>query len=90
MSIDDKIEALTSERGGVYGPPSANHGATGALFFEWLERRYNGHVLKIDALDVCTMNICQKLSRLAESPEHQDSWADIAGYAQNALTIISE
>lgn len=31
--------------------------------------------------DVAAIMICVKLSRVAKSPDHTDSWLDIAGYA---------
>ena len=84
------VEQLTEERGSVYGPPIMNHTATADLFFEYLKRRYAGLDLTLDALDVCAFNILQKLSRLGETPDHEDSWRDIAGYAANALEIIND
>lgn len=34
--------------------------------------------------------ICDKLARLQHSPEHLDSWIDIAGYARTAVMVLDE
>lgn len=35
----------------------------------------------IGAVEVVLFNLSQKMARLAETPQHADSWRDIAGYA---------
>jgi hypothetical protein len=35
----------------------------------------------VDGRDVCILQIMVKIARLIESPDHRDSWLDIAGYA---------
>jgi hypothetical protein len=75
------VAELTAERGSIYGTPAVNHGRTAAMVRAWLGQ-------DCSALDVCAMNILQKLSRLRHTPDHVDSWRDIAGYAANALEII--
>ncbi len=78
---------LTQERGRVYGPPADNHGATADMFTRWMLRR---GATVFDPLDICAFNIIQKLSRLGETIDHEDSWRDIAGYAANALEILND
>ena len=73
-------------RPAAYGHPSDNHGCTAALMLRYLERRYG--VASFDALDVCAFNMLQKLSRLANSPNHLDSLVDICGYARNWEMIL--
>ncbi len=37
--------------------------------------------LTIDEADVAVMGALIKVARLAETPDHEDSWVDLAGYA---------
>ena len=37
--------------------------------------------IKLDSADVAAMSAMIKLARLAETPDHEDSWVDLAGYA---------
>ena len=84
MTYDD-IHSLVSERGSVYGTPSDNHALTACLWSTWLSRRHS-HPLSLTPEDVCTLNVLQKLSRLAHTT-HDDGWSDISGYAHNALLL---
>ena len=67
------------ERGKPYGSPREN--------FERIAQLWNAvlgtETLKepLCASDVGTMMICLKLSRLANTPDHEDSMIDICGYA---------
>lgn len=67
-------------RGKSYGTPENN--------FLRIARRWNVHLLnrygarvELDATDVAAMMADMKLARLEETPSHQDSWTDLAGYA---------
>lgn len=87
MSILDEAQAaVNGPRQKDYGHPSVNHGCTAALVQAYLQRKY-GPAARFDALDVCAFNICQKLSRLANTPDHHDSLVDIAGYSENWQSI---
>ena len=88
MSVLDEARAVTdSARPSAYGAPPDNHGATGAMVQTYLQRRY-GPAARFDALDVCAFNIVQKLSRLANTPDHHDSQVDVAGYIANWEMIL--
>ena len=77
---------MSGDRNRDYGHPDDNHGCTAELWNAWLLRRAS----PFGAVDVCVFNILQKLSRLAETPDHLDSWRDIAGYAQNAAWCLEQ
>jgi hypothetical protein len=81
----DTPRELTERRGEAYGPAEDNHQATADFFVVWLRRKY-GVELRLDAEDVVTFNICQKLSRGAHRRK-PDNWHDVQGYAQNALDM---
>jgi len=79
--LDDAKNAVHGPRAADYGHPSVNHGTTAALMRAYLKRRYGE--AQFDAVDVCAFNLLQKISRLANTPDHYDSLVDIAGYAEN-------
>lgn len=84
----DLAIAATADRGLNYGAPENN--------FARIARRWNAHLLNkfgenlethrvdnvyLDATDVALMCADLKIARLENSPDHQDSWVDLAGYA---------
>jgi hypothetical protein len=81
--LQEAIEITTSTRNRDYGDPWENHDRTAEIWNWWIKNRF-GIDLKLTDLDVCMFNILQKQSRLTNSPEHYDSWVDIAGFAGNA------
>jgi hypothetical protein len=87
----DKAKAIvTGDRNDSYGNPIDNHERTADFQLPWLKHRLvttnDGGCCELThtALDVCAMNILQKLSRAVHDPTHADNWVDIAGYAANA------
>lgn len=82
--LEKAQEAVDGVRNVEYGAPGGNHSTTATMFRAFLRRRYGTiSAVQFDMFDVCAFNICQKLSRLANSPDHIDSLVDIAGYARN-------
>ncbi len=88
MSDREKnVDTILQERGEVYGD------YTGGLRFrlsisELISNRFeevNGRVISKEDL-MFFNDIIGKLSRLASSPQHLDSWKDLAGYA----TLVEE
>lgn len=81
-------DGIVAERGAVYGHPAVNHARTALLWTAWLQAagylRADQH---LDARAVTALNRLQKESRLIQTPGHQDSLADIAGYARNDLML---
>lgn len=69
-------EAINGERARSYGDPAEGFGKTGALWATHL-----GLDKPLTPTDVAIMLILLKISRLGVSPDHQDSWVDVAGYA---------
>lgn len=74
----------------AYGPPERNFDRIAALWTVYVDGKYaqwgDGalrHVdcLQFDAVDVACMMILMKVARIEETPDHDDSWIDIAGYA---------
>jgi hypothetical protein len=78
--LDKAKAAVCGPRRAVYGDPEHDLQTTGDLWATWLNRRY-GLQLKLTGSDVSTMMILLKTARLANTPDHEDSWTDAAGYA---------
>lgn len=85
-----KAADTITERQKAYGPPDKNFANIARLWTGWLVSRY-GQVatLALDGTDVAVMNNLQKIARLAETPDHEDSWIDVAGYAACGMQVNS-
>lgn len=83
-----KSAGIIEERQKSYGPPKRNFANIARLWTGWLVSRY-GQVatIALDESDVAVMNNLQKIARLAETPGHEDSWVDIAGYAACGMQV---
>ena len=83
----DRKDVLTSAldavdvRGRSYGTPESNFARIAAFWKRYLANRGAGPDAPIDEADVSAMMVLMKVARLQQSPEHLDSWVDIAGYA---------
>jgi hypothetical protein len=72
--LEEAIRLVTGPRERAYAPPSRN--------FDLIARLQAVAEECPDPLArVALMNIAQKMARLIETPDHEDSWTDIAGYA---------
>lgn len=81
-SIAFEASDIVEERGRDYGPPSENHSCTARMWSSYLERRY-GWSPKLDAEDVCWLNVLQKISRQAHVRK-RDNKVDVIGFVINA------
>jgi hypothetical protein len=81
--FDTAMKTLTQDRGADYGPPHLDFARAARLkdVVAECEDPELRHVMEM---------ICVKLARLIHSPEHLDSWLDIAGYARTACMVIDE
>lgn len=65
---------VTVDRNSNYGEPEQN--------FQRIADMWSGYLgVGVQAHDVAAMMILMKVSRIATSPQVQDHWVDIAGYA---------
>ncbi len=86
-------ELIGGDRAQDYGSVKDNFERTGQMWNLYLSGRGiydNNSTEQIEAADVAILNILQKISRLANSPDHLDSWMDIAGYAALGGEIATE
>ena len=84
--------ATVHDRGRDYGHPLDHHTRTVALmaivFGGTVKETGGGFVVDTDqrgmerAEDWELAMICDKMARLAHTPDHDDSWRDIAGYVE--------
>jgi len=85
----DKVEALreaisaVEERGENYGSVRENHLRIARLWSVVL-----GQDVTPEQVALCMT--CLKVARLIETPDHEDSWIDIAGYGACGVEIATE
>jgi len=83
--LHEASELVNGARNDAYGSPSANQKAIADLW-----RAYLSGVSELRDSDVAVLNILQKIARLQQSPNHRDSWVDIAGYAAVGFEVSQE
>jgi len=81
--FDRRIAEVTKERGEVYGHPYDDFGRVAMLqlVLRGCHDAKLRHVLNMIAV---------KMVRIMATPDHFDSWLDIAGYARTACMIIDK
>jgi hypothetical protein len=70
----DEVKGTLHERGRIYGSSRTNHERISELWTGYL-----GDYISPMQVSMCMLLV--KVSRLTESPNHQDSIKDILGYA---------
>jgi len=81
-TILNKAIQATKDRGQDYGKPSENFERIASLWAAYKSEPFS-------AQDVGMMMMLVKVSRLMESPLHEDSWVDIAGYSAITAEAIA-
>lgn len=88
VMLNQTLKIVTGARRISYGKPEDNFACIGDLWTTYLRHRqrvqindHQGPQVTITAGDVAAMMILMKTARLAETPNHADSWRDTAGYA---------
>lgn len=70
----DQTRIILNDRGNIYGSSRSNH--------ERISELWSGYLGSyISPMQVSLMQLLVKVSRLAETPNHQDSLQDVLGYA---------
>lgn len=78
--FNQDVARVTGERGKAYGHPSIDFHRADRLKAVVAECR---NPLARHALEM----ICVKMARLIQTPDHLDSWTDIAGYARCGVMV---
>ena len=72
--LDTAKHYVLKDRNATHGDPEDNFGRIAELWAAYKRVHFN-------ATDVAVMMALMKVARIAQSPEHRDSWIDLAGYA---------
>ena len=81
--LQQTLDALDGPRSVTYGDPLTNHTRIAELWSTILSTPVSGS-------QVYACMVAVKLSRLVQSPQHLDSWMDIAGYVALAAEACDE
>lgn len=73
------IEAITQQRNNEYGPPTQDFTRTAVLWSELFRNKLGNQ--NFEAHEVAMAMILLKMSRATWSPDKEDHWLDVAGYA---------
>ena len=80
--LQDALKIVTQDRNKDYGDPEDNFSTIAEYWTTYLHSKNKLHGEEtLTATDVAAMMILMKCSRLATSPDKEDHWVDIAGYA---------
>ena len=74
--LSEAERCVCGNREHEYGVPEDSFEMIGKFWTVYLD-----YATKIDAHDVAAMMALLKIARIAKSPDHMDSWCDLAGYA---------
>lgn len=80
--LQDALKIVSQDRNKDYGDPEDNFGVIADYWATYLHsKNLFADTGVLTATDVAAMMILMKCSRLATSPDKEDHWVDIAGYA---------
>ena len=79
--------AINGGRADDYGEPSDNYRRIAGLWTAYLDERLSSPLTEAD---VALMSILVKAARLIVSPDHRDSWVDVAGYAATGYDVVAD
>ena len=81
--LDEAKRLTATDRQDIYGDPYINHKRIADLWSVYLEKEISPSQV---ALCLCLV----KIARLIETPDHEDSFIDLAAYAAIAGEIESQ
>lgn len=97
--LDEAKQYVSKDRNSTYDTPENNFGRIADIMnvmgYRKVVTEEDGGLIgnTIEGHDVALMMMAVKLARLAHTPNHKDSWVDMAGYAAcgyDALMAITE
>jgi len=78
--FDEAVQTITQRRGAIYAPPQIDFDRAARMKAVIAECP---DPLARHALEM----IAVKIARLIQTPDHEDSWLDIAGYARCGVMV---
>ncbi|NDC90202.1 MAG: hypothetical protein EB075_15620 [Bacteroidetes bacterium] len=87
LSEADRL--VNGDRNVDYGDPISDFRTTAEMWSAYLSRRL-GAPVSLKPHDVAALMMCLKLSRISWSPEKEDNWIDLAGYAACGWDCVQE
>lgn len=75
---------VNGPRSGAYGQPADNFRRIANLWTAYLD----GDARPLTVADAAIMQALIKVARLRETPDHRDSWVDLAGYAAAGFDAV--
>lgn len=78
--LQQAIQMVNGGREQDYGSVESNFKRIADMWSAYLRNRVHPESV-LSGTDVALMMVLFKMSRLQVSPEHRDSWVDMAGYA---------
>jgi hypothetical protein len=82
--LNEALNIVTGARRKTYGTPEDNFRAIADLWTVYLRKigaDFTDPEIRLSPADIAALMALMKIARLAESPDHRDSWVDLAGYA---------
>ena len=87
-TLDKANSIVNGARADQYGGPEDSFGRIAALWSSYLSN--NDIEVVFSTADVACMMALLKIARLRNSPDHDDSWVDLAGYAACGSEVSSK
>jgi len=87
--LSDAMNAVAGDRMEDYGAPSENYKRIAGLWNSYFHCDFPDKGRDLNEIDAVVLMILTKIARLVESPDHYDSWKDIAGYAAVGWAVSS-
>lgn len=87
--LDKASKIVNTDRNSKYGEPENNFADIAAYWTTYLRKKLKTD-MPLTAPDVAIMSALIKVSRLQNTPDHEDSWIDIAGYAACGVQCATE
>lgn len=85
LLLQQALATISGDRRKDYGNPEDNFQVIADLWNAYLAHRHTSRppntIFVLSSTDVAALMVLMKVARLIRSPDHADSWRDIAGYA---------
>lgn len=84
--LEQAADLIDGDRNNTYGDPADDFVRIADLWNVYLRERFDV-TLRLEPADIGLLMVLLKVARLMHTPDHADSYVDIAGYAACAYEI---